>query len=217
MPDITVACVLRSGSFYNADWVARLQRGVRRHLPLPHHFVCLTDMPGVQEAEVVPLVEGWQGWWAKIELFRKNIFSGPVLYLDLDTVIVGDLTRIVTYPHKFTMAHEFYRPTQGCSTAMAWNGDFSMIYDRFKADPTAAKDYRTFSKIGDQAFIEDVLACAEHPIQFFRDVCGEHSVASYKVDKCKDGPPKGAAVVAFHGRPKPDEIHSGWVRKAWAA
>lgn len=212
---VTVACVLKSGGVYDASWVAKLQRGVARHLSTPHRFVAFSDVP--VPCDRIPLRHDWPGWWSKLELFAEP-FDDTVLYFDLDTVVVGSLDRIAAHPHRFTMAHEFYRPQLLCSTAMAWRGDYSDIYRLFAANPIDhARYYDTelskHGRVGDQAFIEDQL-CARH-VDTFRDLFGERSIASYKVHNCQDAPPTDAAVVAFHGRPKPHEITTGWVPNAW--
>jgi hypothetical protein len=210
---------LRSGGIYDASWVGKLQRGVARHLTLPHRFVCLTDMVrDVQSAgiEAIPLATDWPGWWAKLNLFATPR-DGVTLYFDLDSVVVGSLDAIAAYPHRFTMAHEFYRPHLLCSTAMAWSGDWSCIAERFSTDSVRwmrhyDKVMPVTGRIGDQAFIED---CLGDGVDTFRDLFGERSIASYKVHQCQDAPPADAAVVAFHGRPKMGEIKTGWVTEAW--
>lgn len=214
---LTVACVCRSGGIYNADWVLRLKRGVNRHLSLPHRFVCLTDMD--MPVERIPLVENWRGWWAKVELFRPGLFDGLVLYIDLDSIVVGSLDAVAGYPHRFTGSHDFYHDNF-CSTAMAWRGDYSFIYEAFKANPAIlARHYDKLlpveKRIGDQAFIEDQLRARGVEPDQFRHVTAPRFIASYKVDKCHDAPPSAAAVVAFHGNPKPQDIRTGWVPKAW--
>jgi hypothetical protein len=219
---LTTACVLNSGGIYDAEWVARLKRGVERHLTLPHRFVCLTDMVPEVEAigvEAIALPESWPGWWSKLCLWHPACgLTGPTLYFDLDSVVVGSLDAIAAYPHRFTMAHEFYRPHLLCSTAMAWSGDYSRIPNDFAKNPkTFAWAYDTLlpkeGRVGDQAFIEDCLA--EWPPDTFRDLFGERSIASYKVHQCQDAPPADAAVVAFHGRPKPCDLKTGWVPEQW--
>lgn len=216
---LTVACVLRSGGIYTAEWVRKLRDGVARNLSLPHKFVCLSDVD--VPCERIPLVTDWRGWWSKLELLRYGLFVGPVLYLDLDSVVVGSLDAIAAYPHRFTMAHEFYRPTMLCSTAMAWHGDYSFIYEAFEAEPERFMNIydhempRRSGRIGDQAFIEDQLKAAGDPVATFRDLFGERSIASYKVHRCEDAPPSDAAVVTFHGRPKMTDIKNGWVADAW--
>lgn len=216
---LTVACVLRSGGIYTADWVRKLRDGVARNLTLPHKFVCLSDVD--VPCERIPLVTDWRGWWSKVCLLRYGLFVGPVLYLDLDSVVVGSLDGIAAHPHRFTMAHEFYRPSMLCSTAMAWHGDYSFIYEAFEAEPERHMNIydhempRRSGRIGDQAFIEDQLKAAGDPVATFRDLFGEHSIASYKVHECQSAPPPDAAVVAFHGSPKPHEITTGWVPEIW--
>lgn len=231
---ITVACVLRSGGIYTPDWVRKLRDGVARHLSLPHRFVCLSDVD--VPCERIPLIYDWPlmsrdrkarhdwtirpQWWSKIELFRPNLFEGTVLYLDLDSVVVGSLGHIVCHPHRFTMAHDFNRPEQLCSTAMAWTGDQSFVIEEFLTNPDAiAHKYDVLEirngRIGDQAFIEDMFCRYGQRPDCFRDLFGEQSIASYKVHSCKDAPPPGASVVAFHGLPKPDAISTGWVPLAW--
>lgn len=211
---LTVACVLRSGGGYDAEWVRRLKNGVERHLTLPHRFVALSDVDA--PCDRVVMRRAWRGWWSKLEMFEH--FKGPTLYFDLDTVIVGSLDAIADHRHTFTAVHEYYRPNMLCSTAMAWNGDYSFIADAYADSPHGIAhkyDHQIKPRIGDQAFIEDQLAI--HGVRFdtFRDLFGERSIASYKVHRCEDAPPEDAAAVAFHGRPKPSELKTGWVPKAW--
>lgn len=230
---ITVACVLKSGGIYNAEWVAKLQRGVARNLTLPHRFVCYSDVP--VPCERVPLVYDWEAltadrprqhdwrvaprWWSKIELFRPGMFDGPVLYLDLDTLVVGSLDNIASHPHRFTMADDPWPRTNGtgpkCSAVMAWQGDYSTIFDRFVASPDEiAHRYDVEEpkrgRIGDQAFIEDTVKA-----DTFREKCGP-VVVSYKCDNLQTArPAPPASIVMFHGLPKMNNIESGWVKDTW--
>ena len=218
MNKYTVACVLRSGGIYDAGWVARLKKGIERNAKNVSRFVCLSDLE--VDCERIPLVTLWPGWWSKIELFRPGLFTGPVLYLDLDTIVVGSVDRLMEHPHRFTAAHEFYRHKQLCSTAMAWNGEFG-IFEDFSKRPEFYQQYydsrvsRRNGFIGDQAYIERYLVDYRIPFEFFRDTAGPQSVASFKVDNCEQAPALGASIVAFHGKPKPHQINSGWVKDAW--
>lgn len=221
---LVVACVLRSGGIYDVEWVRKLRDGVARNLTLPHWFVCLSDIDvPVYRCERIQLTNNWPGWWSKLEMFRPGLFDGPVLYFDLDTVVVGSLDAIAAHSHRFTMAHEFYRPVLLCSTAMAWNGDYSFLYESFAADPgRLMKHYdhelpkrRSEWRIGDQAFIEDEFARFGEKPDTFRDLFGERSIASYKVHGCEAAPPMDAATIAFHGKPKPCDLKTGWVPATW--
>jgi hypothetical protein len=218
---LTVSCVLRSGGIYTAEWVAKLQRGVARHLTLPHRFVCLSDVE--VPCERIPLRHDWPGWWSKLNLFAE-FTDGPVLYFDLDTIVVGSLDAIAARisPCPFIMAHEYYRPHLLCSTAMAWDGDYSRICSEFAFKPDAEMHYydkvlpSQEGRIGDQAWIEDIAGDCIGPIDTFRNLFGERSIASWKVHVRDHGLDGSEAVVAFHGSEKPHKLqHIEWIRNAW--
>lgn len=202
---LTVACVLRSGGRYTAEWVEKLQHGVARHTGAAHRFVCLSDVPA--PCERIPLETDWPGWWAKIELFRPGLFAGPVVYLDLDTIIAGDVATLAR--NWLTMVADFNNPACKNSGVMAWQGDWSEIWRAMQTEaPQIIARYDAWSggRIGDQAFIEDTVPAATFPPGL---------VASFKRD-CRDGVPPGAVAVSFHGRRKPpDLLQIEWVRAAW--
>jgi hypothetical protein len=211
----TIACVLRSGGIYTPEWVHRLKRGIERHASAPPRFVCLSDVdvPGV---EVLPLREGWPGWWSKIELFRPRLLTAPTLYLDLDVVIVGDIAPLVSACDRFTMMHERGKTDYFNSSAMAWTGDMSHVFDTFSGNPAVHMErFRSHPRIGDQAFISDLLVCEDRPPQSFKSALGYDAIVSYKHDRCQGGAPKRACIVTFHGKPKPCDFKTGWVAKAW--
>jgi hypothetical protein len=184
---ITVACVLKSGGDYDAEYVERLKAGVDRHLS-GHRFVCLSDME--VPCERIPLRHDLPGWWAKLELFY---LPGPVLFFDLDTVIAGDLHEIAHYPHVFTAVDDFYRPRSLQSCVMAWSdaAPWRHIIDAYLADPASAGRSH-------QRYIERWIKPA-----FFQDIW-PGKVVSYKATPERNG----AAIVCYHGQPRPRE--TGW-------
>lgn len=147
--DLTVASVLRSGGQYN-DWhVAGLRAQVSHWLP-GARFVCLSDVP--VDCERVPLEHDWPGWWAKVELFRH--FKGRTLYLDLDSVIVGDPAPLVT--GEFLMIRNWKYPNLFASGVMSWDGDYSHIADAFgQLAELVMATYTTCEQWGDQAWIAE--------------------------------------------------------------
>lgn len=197
-PANTVACVLRSGGPYTAEYVERLAEGVKRHLP-GADFWCLSDVPVA--CRRVSLIHRWPGWWSKLELFRPGLFTGPTLYLDLDTYVVGDLTEIAAYPHRFTMLSDFYKPRFPASGVMAWSGDWSRLYEAFARDPKRHMEtYCATGRWGDQGFIAHHLG--EDPARFQTLFPGQ--VLSRKVG----GDRSDARIICSHGRPRPHEV--GW-------
>lgn len=207
---LTVASVLKSGGIYDDLWVARLQAMVAKHLPIEHRFVCLTDcwVP----CERIPLEHNWHGWWSKLELFKVR---GPVLFFDLDTAIVGDLSDIAAHAvnARFTMLRDFYAPDHCGSGVMAWGGDPPAgLYTSFALNPEGAMRKKR-ARMGDQAFIEETYG--KDKIERWQDVV-PGQIVSYKVHCNYMGAPDNARVVALHGRPKFRDMPFGDpVRMAW--
>ena len=205
-----VVCVLRSGGVYKPSHVHELQRQVSMHLPSADFF-CMSDVQ-VDGVEVIPLAHGWPGWWSKMNLFHPSI-RGDLLYIDLDTVIVGDLSDLASLG-RTTMLSDFYyheRPASGLMYLT--ESDRAKVWASWIADPKTAM--HKCMRHGDQQFIGEVL----HHAQRFQDVLPGR-VVSYKVHVAKglnkrsigDGTvPVGASVVCFHGRPRPWHLKAEWV------
>lgn len=195
--DLTVACVLRTGGEYEPAHVARLEEQVRTHLQGRYRFVCLSD---ASETATQKLTTEWPGWWAKMEIFY---LSGPLLYLDLDTTIVGDLERLarLVYMQEFIAMRDVYRGrgdrTALQSSIMAWRDDVSPIARQFAEAPDHYM--RTYDRLGDQGFIGDNRPKGT---VFWQDVT-PGAVVSYKADVRNRGVSDAACVIAFHGQPRP--------------
>ncbi len=166
-------------------------------------FVCISDDPLVPG--YVKMEHEWPKWWPKMEIFK---IQGPVLYLDLDTIIVSDLKSILDSitQYEFIAIRDFYkdhklqRTLQSC--IMFWNGDMKYLYDEFLKDPEKNMAECTTSRWwGDQGFIEKTI---KNNVVYWQDIA-PNKLVSWKVH-CKNGVPKNAAIIAFHGKPKPWEV-----------
>ncbi len=165
----TVVCVWVKGHVpFTPEYVTRLQSMVERWIDRPHRFVCLTDQPhlvrGVETIRV-PTPAPLKGWWSKIELYNPTHgLLGRVLYLDLDTLIVGPLGPILDFPAAFALVPDAgsFVPHNGrvCvkrfnSSVMVWNaGCNRRLFDEWT--PAVAK--RLW---GDQDFIGEQMPDAE--------------------------------------------------------
>lgn len=141
MTPLTVACVFVRGEYaYSSEYVTRLYGMVARWLDRPFRFVCLTDRPWLfteGPIETIPVVKlpGFAPW-TKLELFNPaREWSGRVLYLDLDSLIVAPLAPIVDVPAAFAITADPPRPGQRLrdaygrqivrrfnSSVMVWDG-----------------------------------------------------------------------------------------------
>lgn len=206
---LTVACVLRRGGQYwgtrqgpfFAKYVRILREAVAANLGLPHRFVCLSDID--VPCERISLRQFWPGAWAKIELFRPGLFDGPVLYLDLDTVVLGALDELarVALDGDFTAL----RHRQGGLDAavMAWRVDCSFIHRRHAWLPEYWR-YR-HRDAGHRAFIDTSLAGGGLA---WRAI--DEALPTAVTDYADIGPggviPSAARLCLFHGRPRPHEL-----------
>lgn len=197
---ITICCVLKSGGDYFPLYVKNLRDQVRRNCPFPFRFICFTDMELEDDIDV-PLFYNYPGWWSKLEIFR---LPGPVIYFDLDTIIVNllefDLHEFLNNEN-FYMINDFNPKRKFASGIMAWNGDFSFILD----------DYKGKSRVRewDQFYIIETVK--EENI---KSLSFGKPIYSYK-KHCQDDLPSDANVVCFHGKPRPHEVKSGWVLDYW--
>jgi len=164
-------------------------------------------VPGV---EWIRLNHDWEGWWSKLELFAPQTFADGerVLYIDLDTIILGDLYDIANRTEEFIGIGDFYRrpPYQQeigfGSGLMLWTaGVEPQIHSEFQYR------FRGSFPGGDQQWMESVLTRKPALWEFLVP----DQVVSYKVH-CRHKPPSGARVVCFHGHPKPSQVMDPWVK-----
>lgn len=212
---ITIACVLKTGGWknrhinveYHPRQVIWLRDQIAKHVKCEYRFVCFSDIQ-IDGVEVIPLTDNLPGWWSKISMFKHDL--GKVFYLDLDTVIIDDITHMVRYAHKFTVLRNLSSKATGRigSGLMAWNGDYSHIYRKFMESPEKyMAEYTTSDRWGDQALIQEFM---NGKFDYFQDLF-PFQMGSYKFDYGQKDPWKGARIIIFHGSPKPWETNHSWV------
>lgn len=135
-----VVCVLKRGGVYNPEWVYRLQKMIKPHLPPDTDFVCLTD-DNLWDVSFIPMADKFPGFWSKIGLFKPNFlhYYEKLLYLDLDVIVTSDLTPFFETTDEFQIA--FVEPyneknPKRCigyqSSVMCWTpGKRDWFYDQF--------------------------------------------------------------------------------------
>lgn len=203
---INVWCVC-VGDKYDYSRVEALRHMVKKHLPLDHSFNVLTE-------------SGKPGWWAKLDLFYK---PGPSIYFDLDTVIVNDLTLLADYAFKSSIAATKNWSASGNggyqSSVLCWNAQKVEIPNSFDGSrlglPTGPAHCRNFGWYtdtdgtrhwGDQEFLSH---------NYGRDITEIEPglIVSYKYH-ARNGLPKNARVVCFHGKPDYWECRDPWIKEA---
>ena len=205
---VTVLCVLKSGGEYLPKHAARLYDQFLRHAPSEASFLCITDWAdAVADLNVPasPLRQVWPGWWSKICAFEVH---GPVLYLDLDTSIVGDLEPLLAVARDapLCMCRGFWGdqdPNPWNSSVMGWAGDAGVIYREFGKSPKAHMSaYGGKDKWGDQAFIKDHWPGGADSIWLWQDEL-PGQILSFKRDVLRGADYGNARVIVSHGQPRP--------------
>lgn len=220
-----VVCV-KWGNKYDAEYVNRLYRGVQRHLDRRHRFVCFTDdAEGLDdgiETERFP-DENLHTWWLKSTIFVAKLLRGRVLYLDLDTVVVGSLDALfdshtsrttITVLGTEHMRQENYRRNGYNSSVILWNAPahaqiYTELVDNF--DKISSVVYK-FDHWLEMLFGTDldVIRVGDG------ELVGEYN-PTMNEESCVLS--SQTSLVTFPLRPKPHEILSegeiGWIMKEW--
>ncbi|HUY67738.1 MAG TPA: 6-hydroxymethylpterin diphosphokinase MptE-like protein [Alphaproteobacteria bacterium] len=200
------------GFKYGPDYVNIFYDMLTRNLPQPldftPRFVCFTDDPsGLDKGiETRPLPGDLKGWWNKLYLFKQGLFEdgARVVYMDLDTAIVGDVRELAGYRGDFAILRDFYRPKGLGSGIMLWRGGFGAhMWDTF------AKAGMPEIDGGDQAWIERFQNKPDILQDLFLD-----AFVSFKESAMLSLPGR-ARIVCFHGDPKPHEVRNGWLEEVW--
>jgi len=212
----SIYCVLRSGGpDYDERHVRWLKKQCEEFAPgVP--FICLTDLPSIDDVTTEPLLHGWEGWWSKLELFRYS----EVFYLDLDTVLVNDVRHMLHLDGFHALRNFGKNGLRGrlagpsgrrfgicvplATGVMSWNRPPRHVYDSF--DPKMVDDYQGKRSWGDQGYVFDRVG---RRYRAFQDVFPGR-VRSFKFDGL-DGDRPDADIVCFHGRPRPWETTCSWV------
>lgn len=177
---------MRGGGDYTPAHVHALRFMVEKRLELP--FLCVTDQ--AVDADYVPMIHKWPGWWSKMEIFRLR---PPILFMDLDTIILGPvsfLQRIES--EKFVILRDVYRgksnPLAMQSSIMYWSEDMTWLYEKFAERPVFDLPH------GDQQYLEQTVTAS-----YFQDFTDE--IVSFKADVLERN--ATGKVVIFHGKPRP--------------
>lgn len=201
---LTVVCV-KSRPAYDYHYVNRLYRMVEEHLTIPHRFICFTDDANGIKCHAKPLPQLHRsGWYSKLSLHRPGLLIPPVLYLDLDTLVVDSLDFVADYDGDFAILRDFFIPEGYGSGVMLWNKPQPQVWENWIAANQPEHP------MGDQGWMQQQVKDADRLQDVFPD-----KFVSYKAH-CQGGLPDEAAVVCFHGYPKNSDFpEDHWVYQHW--
>jgi len=181
------------------------------------------------ELETWPIPSPKQSWWYKMQLFNPAYHAGPLLYFDLDTVIVGNLDWIWQLPTTYFWAIRDFKylwhpnHTGINSSVMWWNTqNYRNVWDTL-AQQDLAMTMQTYR--GDQDYISAVISENQRRffdtdrVQSWRWQCLDGGYDFRK--RCHYTPGSGThiatstSIMVFHGNPKPEQITDQTVIAYW--
>ena len=204
MSKINIVC-LKWGDKYGGEYVNNLYNAVKRHSTIPFDFHCFTERTQDINPNVIthPLPHGGlDGWWNKLYLFSKDMpIKGRIFYIDLDTLITGNIDNILMVNKGFVVLRDFfYGIAQGVDVKSVGSGLMSYeagVYDamwqKFIKNPNA--EIAKVRPHGDQRFIQNEVKNFLYWQDLFPD-----QVLSFKVH-CNAGLPPEGKIVCYHGKP----------------
>jgi len=219
---------MKWGTYYGPEYVNILYGMVARNITGDFKVICFTDDPtGIRkEVECFPLPElGCEippdvpGKWPKQALWGRDLFGlqGLALFLDLDSVIVGNLDGYFEFgqPDDVITARNWVRLTgyHGQTSVFRFQiGAHAYLLDNLRADPaTISRRYQMEQNYVTAGIRGGIKFWPEAWTKHYRKHCmGVWPLRYLRAPVL----PHGAKIVTFPGRPKPtDAILGQWSPK----
>lgn len=218
---------------YDFHHVKVLRNMVARHLHVPYEFICFTDkkpLPKIDGVTVMPLWDKCRylgGCFNRLYVFSKDMerIIGPrFLCLDLDCVVVDDITPLVTTDVDFKInsyiPNPFLDPKIHPPKDQYYNGAMFLMNAGARAQVWETFDPQVSPRIlkqnpdyigSDQAWIRHTLGKKE--VRWGK----RDGVYEFRVLKPKTVLPANARIVFFAGNRDPSLLKDkiGWIKDNW--
>lgn len=233
-------CVWKWGKTFGARHVNVLRRALERHLRLPHELVCVTDDPsGIDpRVRIVPMPGQFDQaprCRRRMQGFSRGFVDACLggrrtLYLDLDVVIVDDITALVDRPEPLVCWRVGHAGVFSGSFLLADAGELHGAWNRFANDPEGyPRRLQPKGVASDQAMINDWLSSRDGyrlPVATWTEADGfvtyygrgYERLEHFGVGPRRPDLPPGARLVVL-GSADLDVLESGqfaWADEHWA-
>jgi len=232
---IDCACVIH-GDVYSWTYVERLYNMLDRHISQGIRLHVYTEaerpVPAPMIKHVLPTwgIRGpKQSWWYKMKLFDSAEHAGPLLYFDLDTVIVNQIDWIYQLPLSwFWTVRDFkylWRPSYyGINSSIMWwdTRTFDYVWQEFQRQnlQQIMKQHR-----GDQDYLAKTIKNSEvryldsDRVKSWRWECldGGYNFKrrNFQLSSASTVIPQNTDILVFHGNPKPADLQDPVVQQHW--
>lgn len=229
---LTVTC-WKWGSLFSAAYVNRLRAALERHLHIEHELVCVTDDGGGidRRVRVVPLPRTFSDTprcRRRMQVFSRDFarqLGTRLLSIDLDVVIVGDITPLVR-PQPIVCWRVEYAQVYSGSFHLMDAGILDELWRLYESDPDGfPATVQPKGVPSDQAMLNwflrdrpvEYLTDADGLVTYFGD--GYERLEHFGVGPTRRDLPKGARIVVLGSADKAvmDEGRFAWVREHWTS
>jgi hypothetical protein len=230
------ACLIH-GTGYDWQYVETLYNMLTRNCTKKIRLHVYTEESrSVPEHMIKHVLKEWKGvsgprlsWWYKMQMFNQEHHSGPMLYFDLDVVIVRNIDWVTELPTRYFWAIKDFRYLwrgnhNGINSSIMWwdTRRFHHIWQEFANQniDLIRKRYH-----GDQDYISAHVTDIERRnfdqkhTQSWRweALDGGMNFTTRVYKRPNTGTTIGAetSVLIFHGNPKPHELTDPEIVKYW--
>lgn len=222
-------------SVFGPETVYALRAMVQRHYAQPFRFVCVTDepkaLPGIEtipiwdDCAAIPSPSGRHNpsCYRRLKVFAPDagkLFGERLISIDLDTVIVGDVTPIFDRPEDFVIWGESDYPRSQWYNGSLWmlrTGTRSKVWTEFDEDKSPGIAQRAGARGSDQGWMSYILGPNEAT---WGRKDGVYSFRKHVFGQFGGALPSDARIVNFHGRWDPwgyDAQKIPWIRTHYPA
>lgn len=218
-------------STFAPETVYALREMIRRHYGKPHRFVCVTDepdaLPGVETVPLwddcanipSPIGHSYPSCYRRLKVFAPDageVFGERLVSIDLDTVVVGDLTPLFDRPEDFVIWGEsdFPHTTPYCGSLwMLRTGTRPQVWTAFDPKTSPQQAWNAGCRGSDQGWLSYILGKGEAT---WTRMDGVYSFRKHVSRLPYAALPGDARLVSFHGKVdpwSPRAMNIPWVRE----
>ena len=167
---------------YRPDYVTKLYHSLKRNCKVPFEFICLSDTKEI-EADKIIMLPKWSDikiHWHKLKffspLFGEQKPDDDIIVMDIDQIIVGDVTDMINYPVKENEIVTYRKwwkkgdPCEGNTVRLngGWykfkSGSLKFVWDEFSYSEKSRKKWQSYyynegivhyKYYGEQNYVED--------------------------------------------------------------
>jgi len=204
------------GGQYSMDYANKSNSMLKRNCRIPFDSYCITERPEELTKDIKPIKpeRNVKGWWNKVLSFSSKMPEGWILVMDIDLIIINDLTEVIQYGIEANAQMAAY------SDAIHWmDCKFSSSFMLFRSgalEPIFKNFMENYDILenrpgGDQVWIEPQLQNILYLDEKFPNLKKslKFDLASSLENDKISLPMKISSeikIIDFHGNPKPHQL-----------